>query len=1255
MRTPAIVLFLLAAALRGQTPVRVAVISHYPQAIREAVSAFEERYGKGLLDLRLLDYKLACDALEGARVVYVHGGFWSPQMAACTLTVADMHRNGVRFGVSMGSALQANWRISASPGLRDAATYLNYGGAGNLAAFLAMLYRAGGGERQLEIPKPEPQAERGIYHPKAPGVFPTLAAYLAWYRAAGLVPAGAPLVGIAFFGQNQVYRDTAHIEALIAALERRGLGAVPVFAWPLRQAEPLLIAEGRPVVRLLFCLNLLMPNPDNTRFLEQYGLHAINLITTRETYAQWKASRRGLPPERIPIQVGTAERSGASEPILLAATEDNLLAPVPERIEAAASRAARWVALGSKPNGSKRVAIIYFNNPPGKGTLGASYLNLLPSLSNVLAALQKAGYQVDGRIPNEEQLKRLLEPGKPEELLAAGHAALLPMEQYERWYAELPADFRTFTEKTWGPPARSTLMTVGSEGKSYFVIPGIELGNIFLGPQPMRADPRDAAGRQHDPDYAAPHSYIACYLWYRHRFGADALVHMGRHGTLEWLPGKDVAQSGSDAGEVLVGDLPHANYYVVDGGGEYLQVKRRAGGVLISHLTPMLVEAGTPPEHRRLRDAIENRERVLESNPALASQYEVEIRAEARRLKLDRQLGLALEGPGWIGKIEEFVHDVQSQPIPMGMHTIGAPVNADVLRDALTQFLVATLPAGKSARAAGWAADLLAGREPQDLASKTIAEARTWLAAVEQSPERELDALVALLDGRYLATGISGDPLRAPDALPTGRNMHDVDPRAFPTRAAWEVGKRMAQALIDDWRGRHGKPPEKISFVLWYGETNRHQGITEAQALYLLGVEPVWNGRAHVDDVKLIPAAQLGRPRVDVVLTMSGLYRDAMPDKVRLLDKAVRLAAAAPDENPVARNTRRVAEALERQGMAPDAARQMAAARLFGPAPGAFGVGMGRVDAANPEAAGNDYLRNMGYAYTEGVWGRKTEGHLREQLRDNQAVIHSRSTNLYGVLDNDDTYQFAGGLSAATTAAGGAEPALFISNVRRRGAERLEDMKAFLGRDMNARLWNPKWIEGMKSAGYAGAREMAREVEHLYGWRATAPGTVDASVWRQAYDVYVADKYNLKLAAFFGRQNPEARRLLAARLMEVDRQGLYSFSGTERRLLRLAAAQTGAAPGAAARARSGSRVLAGGGRRSRRTGTLEELFPGIRFFRVSESAIHIGGVEVGWGWLLVWLPASTLLGALMRAARNRTARTCDFSLTARPPDDAVRN
>jgi len=1164
------------SAAGDQEPARIAIVTKYTADFEDAIRLFEQRYGRGRAVFNLLTENLDCNELAGQDVLFVQGRFWSPEMRACTEMVRREHARGMLVGASTPALVQTNWGVPAAAQLEGASAYLDAGGQENLVGFLAFVYRSLRPLGGVEVPPPKATIAAGIYHPRAADVFDSLADYLAWYRQHGGVAPEVPMVGITFFASAYTYRDTAHIDALIEALERRGLGVIAVFAWPLRRAEPLLFEAGKPRVHLLLALNLLMRNPDNEEWLQASGLRVINLVTTQETYEQWKHSVRGLPPGRLSTQVGTPERTGATEPILIAAAQSpgSKLQPIPDRIEAAAERAYRWVQLSLKRNKDKRLVLIYYSNPPGKGLLGASYLNLIPSLVAILKRLAEEGYTVGGAVPDEEQLKRLMQlgganvgdyaEGELEVMASREQIHLWPVEEYEQYFRMLPTDFRRAVESTWGPPEGSRLMTVRKNGKPFFVLPGLRLGNIFLGPQPLRTNYEQAAATAHDRNTPPPHSYVAAYLWYKHKFQADALIHLGRHGTLEWLPGKDVLQAGSDAGEVLTGNLPHLYFYLVDGGGEFLHVKRRAGGVIISHLTPLLAASGMPPELRQLNDALENYHRTKDDSPDLARTYAEIIRSETRRLRLDDGWGEAadrLSVSRLVELTQQYLDDVVSQAVPLGLHTIGVSPPEAAVREALELFIRSGLTAVGEAEAHSlakrWAEALFEGcviDEPDAARARVLADAQEWLTNLRRSPRQELDTLIRALDGSYVPTGVSGDPLRTLGALPTGRNMHDADPRRFPTPAAWQLGRQMAERLLEQQRARLGRYPEKVSMVLWYGEATRHQGVSEAQALALLGVEPVWNGRGEVVDVRLIPQQELKRPRVDVVLTISGLYRDAMPDKVALLDKAVRLAASAPDPNPIARNNERIAERLIADGVEESLARRAAAARIFGPAPGAFGANLGGIitspgDTHNQEAVAETYFQNMGYAYSQELHGERMPAGLRAQLADNELVIHSRSTNLYGVLDNDETFQFAGGLYAATTVASGKAPEFLISNVRQAGRERWEAMKSFLERELQTRAWNPKWIEAMKASGYGGARELARQIEHLYGLRATAPDQVSVEVWQEVFNVYFKDKLKLGLPKFLKEQNPHAQQVLTARLLEVDRLGIHRFSDADRRLL----------------------------------------------------------------------------------------------------------
>ncbi|MGB9609360.1 MAG: cobaltochelatase subunit CobN [Bryobacteraceae bacterium] len=1282
-------------------PVRAVVITSHPASLQQAMSVFEQRYGTGRLQLVTATENLDCAAFSGAGAVFVEGGFFSEQMLACGDAIRAIAARGAAISGTMASLVTANWRVPASPKLAEASNYLHGGGMENLVGFLVLLHNAAGGQPPIQKPALEERAAVGIYHPDAPGPFPSLAEYENWL--AGRSVARAPRVGILFFKGLLDHQETAPVDALIRALERRSLAPVAVFGWPLNKAESLFTRDGKAAVDLMLLLDAVMPSAENGQFLEDYGLHAMNLLSTTATEAEWRRSESGLPPGRLPIQVGNPERYGVSEPIVIAAAAPNeeggKPAPIRSQIELAAARAARWITLRTKPNWEKRLALIYYNNPPGKASLGASYLDLIPSLRNVVARLRAEGYLTGDRLPDAERLKKLLllsgrnvgeyAPGELEALLSEGHAALLPVARYEQWFAELPRELQERVIRAWGPPRNSKLMTVHLDGKAYFVMAGLRMGNLWLAPQPLRGEIAQADAKTHDRNTPPPHSYIAAYLWIRKQIQADAIVHFGRHGTLEWLPGKDVAQAESDPGSALVGDLPHVYYYLVDGGGEFLQAKRRSNAVIVSHLTPALAAAGVPSDFVELKSLLQNYDSTREGSPLVAEEHAQAAWTLAKSRKLDEQLKLSESDPLALRmeRLSEYVHDLEEQAIPIGLHRIGEMPSESALLDAVTAYLNnSATPQTKaeiSANAPAWAEALVKGGTAPISASDdfqpVLKEAEQWLANLRSSPSAELDNLITVLNGRHISSGVSGDPLRAGAALPTGRNLHDQDPRGFPSKAAWAAGQRLATELIRSYQQKHGTPPKRVSFVLWYGESGRTQGLQEAQALALLGVRPVWNGRGQVADVELIPAKELGRPRVDVVLTMSGLYRDGMPEKLALLDKAVRLVREAAEDNAIQAQTLEVENELIAAGVDPELARKAARARIFGPQPGVFGVGMAGMmefsrDAGDTSAAANLYLRNMNYAYGAGLQGVAVSDALKRQLKRNEVVVHGRSSNLYGLVDNDETYQFAGGLNAATREASGRAPEFLIANARKAGAERYDEAAHFLKRELTTRLWNEKWIEGMKGAGYAGAQQIAKEIEHLYGFRSTAPEQVDATVWQETLDTYIKDKRNLGLDRWFRQANPHARQMVAARLIEIDRQGVYRFSSEDRRALVAAYVQSVKESGvscyanacanrnliryvaAAARdlqavppvdlqayeaafrkaaqtsLKPATQPRAAGRPTKPKTYQLADFFKGMRVFEVPLSSLRFRAPETATGWvvLLLPMPIGLLIGLLRR-------------------------
>ncbi|WP_321476862.1 cobaltochelatase subunit CobN [uncultured Paludibaculum sp.] len=1179
---------LSACCAQAATPLRVVVLTRLSQSLPDALKRFEEHWGTGRIVLSHGDATAPPADLDQADVVLAYG-LHSEEARSLAPRIRPLLARGIKVLAHWPEGGERHWGLKQDPArLQEVVEYWNYGGVENMARLLAFLYLRVAGRPGIEVEPPQRQLTTGIHHPRAPLPFASLEAYSRWYASQRLVPPDAPKVGILFYHTNLKNRDMAHIDALIAALERHGLAAVAVFGWPPALCEPFLTGPEGSAVDALFALNLGFAKPDDVEFLVRLNVHVIDLMTTKQTRREWLESPQGVRTDQLALQVSAPERAGATEPITFAATERSrdgktvVSVPIDERIGRAVERARRWIALRRTPNAAKRVALLYYNNPPGKGSISASYLNVPGTLTVLLRRLRDEGYLTGQRVPEERELLTLLErsgrnieqwaPGELESMVESGHVTLISMAQYRRWLGKLPKRFRAQVDRAWGPPELSTLMTIRTrQGKPYFVVPGLRLGNIFLGPQPLRSSFARAAASQHDTTLPPPHSYVAAYLWLREQFRADAIAHVGRHGTLEFLPGKNTGQAGDDAAEAILGDVPAPYFYILDGGGESMTARRRGAATILSHLTPLLAPGGAQEAMRPLREALDRYSKSRVEAPGLAAQYQAAACEEIRKNNLDRQLRLDLDTARWsevAGKVEAFLEDAESATIPLGVHTLGVMPREELQIEALAEFLRSGLqsegPPAPGGPYHNWAAALVGGGSPaldpawpatQRGKVATQWEAgRAWLENLRMSPARELDETVRVLRGEYLASGPSGDPLRSPASLPSGRNLHDFDPSLIPTKAACALGRKLGDDLMDRIRRQTGRAANKVSLVLWYGETIRHQGAMECQALYLMGVEPRWNSRGAVDDLRLVPESELGRPRVDVVVTIAGIYRDGFPDKALLLDRASRLVQQAGD-NPLSRNTKRAVDELRKQGLTEDEARRAAAARVFGPAPGDYGGGVAHLtkqskDAQAPGAVAEAYLRHNNHAYTTDRWGETMPRALATQLQGNQAIVHSRATNLYGVLDNDDFFDFAGGLSAATKRVNhGAAPQLFVANLRRPGRERLDDFRQFLSVELHGRVWNTKWIREMQRSGYAGAREMADHLENIYGWQATTPEQVDGSVWQKSYEVYVEDRQGLGLKEFFSQENPHARQYLLARLLEVDRQGSHRFSAGQRAVL----------------------------------------------------------------------------------------------------------
>ncbi len=1019
------------------------------------------------------------------------------------------------------------------------------------------------GVEGLTVPEPQPSLEFGYYYPDGQRgqVFANWEEFTAWRQAHSKLRPGAARVAVGFYKSSYYAGETELLDAVIAEIEQQGAEAIPVFGYPGAVAfERLLLdPQGRPRADVALAFLFRFSSFEASRPLEKLDIPVINLISLYgRSEQEWRESAQGLSMFEGTFQVAVPELAGLIAPTVVGSQEKALdpetglrmvvRKPIAARVATAVRRAMNYAALRSKPNREKRVAILFYNYPPGKAGIGASYLNVAESLSNILRRLVKEGYDLgDADLSSDAVLAEITEkarnvggyaPGELEEMLAHGNAVRVSLEEYSRWLNGYAPRLKAKVLQDWGDPQDVQLMASDGPGGPSLVIPVIEYGKVALLPQPARGWSEDYTKLYHAKDLAPHHQYVATYAWLRYRFRADAVIHAGTHGTLEWLDGKDIGLSEEDAPDALIADLPDLYIYNVDVVGEGLVARRRGMATLIDHMVPPFKEGGLYPELAELSETINDYDLNLHKNPALARAYAEQVREQTVRLGIAKDLSLDLSEPGSLDdqavhRIQDQMLELRRQNIPYGLHAFGrTPEKA--MRESTIEAIVSV---DRS----------LLPEKAQVLASEM--ESR-----ITASGPRELDSLVRALRGGFVATGGGGEPIRNPDSYPTGKNFYGIDPDKVPKRAAWEMGVKLADQMLADHVEQHGRYPQKVSFVIWGDETMRHEGVMESQIFHLLGTRPVWDARGKVVGVEVIPKAVLGRPRVDIVIACAaeGMFNNV----TRLMDEAVQKVKSLEEaENFVRRHYLSTKATLMERGYSEQEADRRAGVRIFDEPPGTYNLNTSKIVEASgswdsDKGMANDYMRKLGHGYGNGFWGEPMEDVFRMALSGTEKVVHSSSTMLYGALDNDDMYMYMGGLASAIRTLDGKSPELVITNTRDPGRPEMTSMDKFIGTEFRSRYVNPAWIEGMKKEGYAGAGEMRSFVEYLWGWDATVTEVVDDAMWQESFAVYVEDKHNLGMQEFFEEESPFAYQDMTARMVETIRKGYWEADdATRNRLL----------------------------------------------------------------------------------------------------------
>ena len=1098
----------------------------------------------------------------------------------------------------------------------------------------------------------------------------------------------------------------ADATGLIDTLERVGYNVYPVLS--LRRLLDF-VREISPDAIINMAHGRL--GDEVVKYLEERNILLFAPLTVNSLVEEWEQDPMGMSGGFMSQSIVTPEIDGAIRTSALFAQYEDKEGlrhsfAVPSRLKTYVENIQKTLALKEKPNSEKRVVIYYYKGP-GQSAMNAAGMEVVPSLYNLLKKMKEEGYRVENLPANSKELEKMIMAegavfgtyanGVMDRFLKEGHPLLISKEEYESWvkqalrpekYAEVVAAFGEF-------PGEYMSTADGKLGVSR-----IQFGNVVIMPQPVAGGGDNAFQIVHGTDVAPPHSYVAAYLWMQYGFKADAMIHFGTHGSLEFTPKKQAALCDLDWPDRLVGSVPHLYIYSIGNVGEGMIAKRRGYGVLQSYLTPPFMESNVRGIYRNLTERIKIYNQKAYPEKGTADPKEVEkaalsVKELAVSLGMHRELGLdsVLNVPYTeeeILKIENFADELAAEKVTGQLYTMGVPyeaariessvcsmatdpiayglfgldrlrgkADADVLKRktifteryldpakrlvgrllngqekvddgficqvagitkeelaqareidqnrnapkgmmAMMMAAAAKQPEvmpvkkeegehpmsgmmknmmkqkGPDAKTGGMQVNKGTGGNPDMSAmmkammgkkakeyskeevnkalaimevERTLKNVNNYKRALQESPDGELQSLMNALNGGYTAPSPGGDPIVNPNTLPTGRNLFAINAEETPTESAWEKGVQLAKSTIEMYQKRHnGEFPKKVSYTLWSGEFIETGGATIAQVLYMLGVEPVRDAFGRVSDLKLIPSADLGRPRIDVVVQTSGQLRDIAASRLFLVNRAVEMAAAAKNdqyENQVAAGVLEAEKTLIDKGISPKDAREISTFRVFGGANGGYGTGIqGMVDAGDrwedeSEIAAT-YLNNMGAYYgSEKNWEKFQQFAFEAALTRTDVVVQPRQSNTWGALSLDHVYEFMGGLNLTVRNVTGKDPDAYLSDYRNRNNNKMQEVKEAIGVESRTTIFNPSYIKEKMKGEATSAAGFAEIVRNTYGWNVMKPSVIDNEMWDEIYNVYVKDKFNLGVQDFFEKQSPAALQEITAVMMETARKGMW--------------------------------------------------------------------------------------------------------------------
>jgi len=1112
--------------------------------------------------------------------------------------------------------------------------YFTHGGVPNfenLFRYLAARFLVA----DYEYDDPTELPWHGLYHPDLDDVTQDLDAF----RERLFAPS-RPVMAILFYRANWISGNLDAVDALIERAHAADYDPLPIFCYSMRNqydssqgenpavVDAYLTGDDGPVpdvilTTLSYHMGSLQrhergttTDPKSNEFLTDLDVPVIQGMNSSSTVEEWEANEEGLSPRDTANKVAMPEFDGRiianaasfREPVEFdAATTGPVYrhSPVPDRTESTVNVADRYARLGGMENHEKKVAVLLTNFPTSNARVGnAVGLDTPASVINVLGRLQEAGYRT-GEIPEDGDalMQTLIDRGGyDKQFLTRDQMQAAPgrvhADEYDNWFKTFPQDVREEMVAEWDDPPGDVY-----RDDDHIYLAGIQFENVFVGIQPPRGFGENPIAVYHSPDLVPTHHYAGFYRWLTNGFGADAIVHTGKHGTLEWLPGKAVALSESCYPEVCNPDLPVFYPFIMNNPGEGSQAKRRLHSVIIDHLVPPMTTADTYGDLDHLQVLLDEYQQAEEMDPKKLPQ----IRNEIWELILENDLHEDLhvtEQPDDFGafteEIDGYLCEIGALQIRGGLHVLGEAPTGEKLVHFITSLLRLDTEHVQGIRGAiaqeygidydtvidepgkpyegptppfldqletdevrirgdvkeaiesfarVLVSDLVETRSPDgtceafDIASDSpVHEVLDYvdtdlLPAIRRTTD-ETDNLLRGLDGNYVPPGPSGAPTRGmPELLPTGRNFYSVDIRAVPSPYAWEVGKDLADSLLETHQEDEGEYPESIGIVVWGTSNMRTKGDDIAEILYLLGVEPEWNDEnRRVEGLSVIPLEELGRPRIDVTVRISGFFRDAFPHVIDLLDEAVNMVAdldEPPEQNYVRKHADRDQAKHEEGGMDPDEAERRSRYRIFGSKPGTYGAGI--LPAINQRNWESDddlasvYLNWGGYAYTDEEYGSEAIDVFKERLSNVQVAVQNQDNREHDIFDSDDYLQFHGGMIASVRALTGENPSAMFGDSSNPEDVEVRHLDDEARRVFRSRVVNPKWVESMQDHGYKGALEMAATVDFLFGYDATAE-VVDDWMYEDVTETYLLDDENRE---FLEEHNPWAIRSMTERLLEA--------------------------------------------------------------------------------------------------------------------------